>query len=273
MKIMGILNVTPDSFSDGGRFSSTVEAVEAGLAMFDAGATIIDVGGESSRPGATAVSLCEERRRALPVVRALAKHGAVSIDTRKIELAREAVNNGAAIINDTTGTMGPLAGSLGVGYVGMHCEGTPATMQHVPHYDDVVAEVWGALGVIAREADRSGARQVWIDPGIGFGKTTAQNVALLKSLPAGCDGDWRVLIGVSRKSVIGALTGRHQPAERLAGSLAAAAAAWSAGVDIIRTHDVSATVDLLAVLEAVSGHDTRSADERARPSAYQRSRS
>ncbi|MBY8863382.1 dihydropteroate synthase [Nocardia sp. CA2R105] len=249
---MGILNVTPDSFSDGGRFSTVASAVAAGRAMFDAGAMIVDVGGESSRPGARPIDLAEERQRTLPVVRQLSRHGIVSIDTRKAALAQEAVACGASILNDTSGLLTPVAGRLGVGYVAMHSRGLPATMQDDPRYEDVVEEVWSALDLLASKAARCGATQIWVDPGIGFGKTTAHNVGLLRSLSRACMREWPVLVGVSRKSVVGALTGRHVPRDRVSGSLGAAAAAWAAGVDLIRTHDVADTNDLLTVLASVS---------------------
>lgn len=252
MNIMGILNVTPDSFSDGGRFATVASAVAAGRAMFEAGAAIVDVGGESSRPGAQTVGLTEERRRALPVVRQLSRYGVVSIDTRKAEVAEEAVALGASIVNDTSGLLAPVAGRLGVGYVAMHCRGEPPTMQDDPRYEDVVAEVWSAVDALAAAAARYGSPRIWVDPGIGFGKTTGHNVALLRSLPAACARDWPVLIGVSRKAVVGALTGQREPRARDGGSLGAAAAAWAAGVDLIRTHDVAATRDLLDVLTEVS---------------------
>jgi len=252
VRVMGILNLTPDSFSDGGQFDTREKAVAAGRRMFDEGAWVVDVGGESTRPGACSVPLTEERARVLPVIRELSRYGDVSIDTTKPDVARDAIAAGARIINDTSGCLYPLAGKLAVGYVGMHRRGAPATMQDNPHYDDVVGEVFAALDRIARNAHGYGVNDLWIDPGIGFGKNIDHNVALLRELPKLCQRGVPVLLGVSRKTVIGALTGRTDPGDRLGGSLAAAAAAWAAGVEVIRTHDVAETIDLITVLKAVT---------------------
>ncbi|MGA4844308.1 dihydropteroate synthase [Streptomyces sp. G45] len=251
MQIMGVLNVTPDSFHDGGRLDGTAQAVEAGLALFAAGADIVDVGGESTRPGAAPVPADTERGRVVDVVTELARHGRVSVDTRKAEVARAAVATGATIVNDVSGTLGPVAGELGAGYVAMHMRGTPGTMQRAPHYRDVVGEVTAFLLRTAEQARRAGAPTVWLDPGFGFGKTLAHNVALFRAIPRLAAYGFPVLIGVSRKSMLGALTGRHTPAQRLAGSLAAVCAAAQLGARVVRVHDVAETVDALRVARAL----------------------
>src|SRR5215207_8728037 len=179
---MGILNVTPDSFSDGGRFLDPEVAIDHGRAMVREGAAIVDVGGESTRPGAEPVETAEELRRVVPVVEALARELRVSIDTTKPEIARAAVAAGATLVNDVSASLGGLAAELGVGWVAMHMQGEPRTMQAAPHYDDVVDEVLAFLVGRAEAAQRAGVEEVWIDPGIGFGKTAAHNLSLLRHL-------------------------------------------------------------------------------------------
>lgn len=240
--VMGVLNVTPDSFSDGGRWNDAEDAVAWGLQMFGQGAAIVDVGGESTRPGAEPVDPQEELRRVLPVVRALAPHGRVSIDTRHAEVAEAAVSVGATIVNDISATLAHVAGRLGVGYVAMHMQGDPPTMQDAPSYEDVVAEVHGFLAARAAEARDLGASEVWVDPGIGFGKTIEHNLALLASLPELVDAGTPVLVGASRKGFLGALTGGAAVDDRLEASVAVATWAFACGVDAVRAHDVEPTV-------------------------------
>lgn len=258
---MGILNVTPDSFSDGGRFADPAAALAHGRALAAEGAHWIDVGGESTRPGAAPVPEDEELRRVVPVVEALAADGlAVSIDTRKPAVARAAVAAGARMVNDVSASLGDVAAELGVAWVAMHAQGEPATMQIDPRYDDVVAEVHDHLVARAEAARAAGVPEVWIDPGIGFGKTMAHNLELLAHLDVLVGTGYPVLIGTSRKAFLGHLTGRSDGADgptpvddRLEGSVATAAWALAAGAAMVRVHDVRATVQAAAV---IGGHDT-----------------
>jgi dihydropteroate synthase len=256
---MGVLNVTPDSFSDGGLYATAERAVAHGLDMVAEGADVIDVGGESSRPGADPVPLEEELARVVPVVEALAASGArVSVDTTKAAVARAALAAGATLVNDISASLWDVAAETGAGWVAVHMQGEPRTMQADPHYDDVVAEVHRFVLERARRAQAAGVGEVWVDPGIGFGKTTAHNLSLLRHLPelveaaaaAGCAG---VLVGTSRKRFLGVLAAGGAAAaagapvpvtERLAGSLASAAAALVAGAGMVRVHDVAATVQV-----------------------------
>jgi len=252
--VMGVVNVTPDSFSDGGRYAEPALAIEHGLRLVREGADVVDVGGESTRPGAAPVGLAEELRRVLDVVRALSQEVRVSIDTRKPEVAAAAVEAGATLVNDVSATLAPVAAELGVGWVAMHMRGEPATMQDAPAYGDVVAEVLAFCRDRAEAALDMGVEEVWIDPGIGFGKTVEHNVALLGALDRFVATSFPVLVGTSRKrflGVLGALGGQElQPEARLAGSLASVV--WMAllGVGMVRVHDVAATrqaVDLVAL--------------------------
>lgn len=249
---MGVLNATPDSFWADSRFDRTDQAIAAGRRMFDSGAWAVDVGGESTRPGAIPVSIDQELDRVLPVVAGLALHGAVSVDTRNREVAEEAVRAGASIINDVSGKVYDVAGRLGVGYVSMHSHTVPALAGTYPAYEDVFSEIASFVTGIAQTAAAGGADPVWIDPGIGFGKSAEHNLELLRQLPQLCTERFPVLLGVSRKSLIGNMTGRGVD-HRLAGSLAVIAPAWSAGVDVIRVHDVAETLDTIAVLQAIWG--------------------
>ena len=249
--VMGVLNATPDSFFEGSR-SSGAEAVGRGLAMIDAGAAIIDVGGESSRPGAHSVDVSTELSRVLPVIEGLAGRTPLSIDTVKAEVAEAAVAAGATLINDVSGTLAPVAAGLGVGWVAMHAQGTPATMQDDPHYDDVVAEVAAWLEVKGTEARDLGVEDLWLDPGIGFGKTAAHNWTLLRHADELAELarrlGARLLVGTSRKRFLGSVAGGDVPAEgRLAGSLATSLAAVEAGAAMVRVHDVTATVQAARV--------------------------
>jgi dihydropteroate synthase len=221
--VMGVLNVTPDSFSDGGLYLDPQRALERGLAMVAEGADLVDVGGESSRPGAEPVSEVEECRRVVPVIEALAAHVRVSVDTVKPGVAEAAVAAGATLVNDISATLWPVAAAHGVGWVAMHMKGTPATMQDDPRYGDVVAEIRSFVLARARAASAGGVGEVWIDPGIGFGKTLQQNLTLLHHLPELTGEGFPLLVGTSRKSFLGRLAsgadGRPAPVEqRLAGS-------------------------------------------------------
>lgn len=253
---MGVLNVTPDSFSDGGRFADHAAAIAHGRAMAEEGADWIDVGGESTRPGATPVNEAEERRRVLPVVEALAAEGLrVSIDTRKAGVARAAVAAGATLLNDVGAGLGTVAAELGVAWAAMHAQGEPATMQDKPTYDDVVRDVREVLVERAHAALAAGVPEVWIDPGIGFGKTYAHNLALLARLDELVATGLPVLVGTSRKGFLGAILGRSdgsdQPApvdDRLEGSLATATWAMACGARMVRVHDVRATAHAARVI-------------------------
>ena len=246
--VMGVLNVTPDSFSDGGRFARPVDAVVHGLRLAADGAGIVDVGGESTRPGAEPVDPAEELDRVLPVVRGLAERGVrVSIDTRRAEVAEAAVAAGASVVNDVSASeeLMAVAAAGGAGYVAMHARGEPRTMQVDPRYDDVVDEVHGFLAVAAARARQVGCREVWVDPGIGFGKTVAHNLALLAALPELVEAGTPVLVGASRKGFLGALTGGAPVGDRLEASVAVATWAFHCGVAAVRAHDVVATVQAL----------------------------
>jgi len=259
---MGVVNATPDSFSDGGRFFDEAAAVSHALALLDAGADILDIGGESTRPHAEPVSEAEELDRVAPVVAAIrrARPGAViSVDTMKPAVMRAAARAGAAIWNDVTAlTFAPdsldVAAELGCGVVLMHMQGEPRTMQADPYYGDVVAEVGSYLAGRAEAAMRAGVapERIWLDPGLGFGKTVAHNLALLRAIPELKALGFPVLIGASRKSMIARLDpGGARPDDRLGGSLALAL--WSAaqGADVVRVHDVRETAQALRVWGAV----------------------
>lgn len=258
--VMGVLNVTPDSFSDGGLYFETAAAVARGEELAEQGAAIIDVGGESTRPGSAPVGIEEELRRVIPVIERLAAvlRIPVSVDTRKPEVMRRAIAAGASVVNDigamaAPGALDVLAGS-GAGVVLVHMQGEPATMQEAPRYADVVAEVRAFLAARAAACEAAGIQRARLaaDPGFGFGKTLEHNLALLRSLPALAGDGLPVVAGLSRKRMIGALTGRGEE-RRLAGSLAAAVLAARAGARIIRAHDVRETVDALAIVAAVGG--------------------
>jgi len=256
---MGVLNVTPDSFSDGGQFLDAERAVAHGLEMVSQGAAIIDIGGESTRPGAASVPPVEQVRRVVPVIESLARQTEVpiSIDTCDVEVARAALAAGASILNDITALadddMARLAAESQVPVVLMHMQGTPRTMQADPYYEDVVGEVLDFLVARARRAesfDIPGER-VWIDPGIGFGKTLEHNLLLLKHIGRFVATGYRVLVGPSRKRFIGTITGREKPADRAFGTAATVALCVAAGVSIVRVHDVAAMQDVLRVVRAV----------------------
>ena len=260
--VMGILNVTPDSFSDGGCFLDRKSAVSRAVAMQQAGAAIIDVGGESTRPGAALVSAEEEMERVVPVIESLRTELDIplSVDTSKPEVMAEAVRAGAGMINDVNALRAEgaveLAAELGVPLCLMHMQGEPRTMQKAPSYTDVVGEVRSFLQerlACCREAGIAEGK-VLVDPGFGFGKTLAHNLALLRNLHRFADLGAGVLAGISRKSMLGALTGRDAD-ERLAASLAAAVLAVERGAVVVRVHDVAETVDALSIVKAVTGSD------------------
>jgi dihydropteroate synthase len=253
---MGVINITPDSFSDGGTFLDRDAAIAHARQLASDGADILDLGGESTRPGAAAVSEDEELSRVLPVLAAVRDLGVpVSIDTRRPRVMREVLAAGASMINDVEalavpGALEVVAGS-DCGVCLMHKKGDPATMQDEPHYDDVVAEVAGFLAARAAAAERAGVAsgRIVVDPGFGFGKNDAHNFSLLKALGELCGLGYPVLAGWSRKSTLGRLTGRP-PLERLPGSLAAALLALVGGARILRVHDVRETRDAVLVWEA-----------------------
>jgi len=235
--------VTPDSFSDGGRWVDPAAAVAHGLALAAEGADVVDVGGESTRPGAEPVTEAEELRRVLPVVEALAPQVRVSIDTSKPAVAEAAIAAGASLVNDVTASLYDVAAAGGAGWAAYHLQGEPRTMQHAPRYDDVVAEVRHYLVAAAEKAEAAGVHEIWIDPGIGFGKTIDHNLSLLRHLRTLVDTGYPVLVGVSRKSFLGKLTGGAPVGDRLEASVAVAAWALSQGAGMVRVHDVAATVE------------------------------
>jgi dihydropteroate synthase len=255
---MGILNVTPDSFSDGGRYLDPRLAIEHAQAMARAGAALIDVGGESTRPGAEAVGAAEEIRRVVPVIEALAANTrlAISVDTSKPEVMTAAARAGASMINDVRALREPgaleAAAQTGAAVCLMHMQGEPRTMQTEPHYLDVVSEVSDFLEQRVEACAAAGIprERLVLDPGIGFGKRLEHNLALLAALPRLCSSGLPLLIGVSRKSMFNTLLGRPVE-ERIAGSVAVATASVLAGAHIIRAHDVAVTVDALKVAVAL----------------------
>lgn len=250
--IMGILNVTPDSFSDGGLYASTNAAIERGLEMFEQGATIIDVGGESTRPGALPISASEECRRVLEVVEALSRKCTVSVDTSKPEVAHAAVQAGASIINDVSASLAHVAAERQCGWIAMHMKGKPRTMQITPRYDNVLDEVNQFLIERTERARLLGVKDVWVDPGIGFGKTDQHNLHLLRNLSQLGTNSSGVVIGISRKRFIGNLLNVDEPRERLSGALAVTALAVLQGVKIFRTHDVPDTVQAVRMAELLA---------------------
>ena len=247
--VMGIVNVTPDSFFAAARTQARDAALDRGAALFAMGCDVVDVGGESTRPGAVEVGVDEELARVLPVVEGLASLGPVSIDTRKEAVARAAVAAGARVLNDVSGALVEVAGDLGVGYVAMHSRGTPATMQIDPHYDDVLAEVLAELEVLAQRARSAGVAQLWLDPGIGFAKTLEHNLTLLAHVDdlvaLARRYDAGVLVGTSRKRFLGLLGPEALDVDqRLEGSLATEAWAVMSGATMIRVHDAPVALHL-----------------------------
>ncbi len=256
--VMGILNVTPDSFSDGGRFLDPGRAIEHGLRLAEDGADLIDVGGESTRPGARAVTAAEELRRVVPVVEGLAARGiVVSVDTSKEVVASEAVEAGAEIVNDVGGLGGEgmrhLVAASGAGAVVMHMQGTPQTMQHAPYYEDVVSDVVSFLGQRLAQAIEAGCDReaLVVDPGIGFGKTVEHNLALCNRLESLSLLGRPILIGTSRKRFLGEITGVDDPARRDHSTAVSLALAAERGAAVLRTHNVALTREALAVALAI----------------------
>lgn len=264
--VMGILNVTPDSFSDGGQHLERTSAVAWGIKMLEDGADIIDVGGESTRPGSRRVDVDEELRRVVPVIDGLARRtkAVISVDTMKAEVAQAAIEAGAHIVNDVSALthdprMAEVAVKSGAGVVLMHMQGTPQTMQTSPHYEDVVGEVFGYLMGRIEQLTAVGMdfRAMAVDPGIGFGKTLEHSLELVVNSRRFRETGRPVLVGLSRKSFLGKLTGRDVE-ERLAGSLGALAFCMDRGVDIIRVHDVAESADLSAVIHELRNRAQRS---------------
>ena len=262
-RVMGIINVTPDSFSDGGRTSRPELAVEQGCLLEAEGADLLDVGGESSRPGSEPVSLVEELRRVLPVVEGLVERARVpiSVDTTKSEVARQAVRAGASIINDITALSSDrrlldVVVESGAGIVLMHMQGVPRTMQHAPHYEDVVGEILRYLEGRIAWAESMGVERfrIAIDPGIGFGKTLEHNLTILRNLERFATLGCALLVGTSRKGMLGTLTGRPVQ-ERVSASVTSSLAAAVAGANVLRVHDVGPLVDAIKVWSAVRGWD------------------
>jgi dihydropteroate synthase len=259
-KLMGVVNVTPDSFSDGGLYLDPEAAIAHGRELAAAGAEILDVGGESTRPGAEAVAQDEELRRVIPVIEGLiATEGRVSVDTSKAAVAAAALEAGAAIVNDVTALRGDpemaaLCGERGATVVLMHMRGEPRTMQDDPRYDDVVAEVKAFLAERLEAAVAAGIAEddVWLDPGIGFGKTAAHNMELLRRHGELADLGRPLVIGTSRKSFIGKLDG-SAAGERLGGTIASSVLAAAEGAAVLRVHDVAEMRQALAVATAVLG--------------------
>ncbi len=261
---MGVLNVTPDSFSDGGRYLRVDDAVAQGLRLAAEGADIVDVGGESTRPGSDPVGEQEELDRVAPVVERLVAEGGarISIDTYKPSVAAACLRLGATLLNDVTGLADPdmsrVASEQGAGVVVMHMRGKPKTMQQDVHYDDVVAEVRGFLDERSRRARAAGIEEVIVDPGIGFGKTAAHNFEILSRLDELVSLGYPVLVGPSRKSFLGSLASQLPAAERLEGTLAAVAVSVMNGASIVRVHDVLETKRVVEVVDAVRAAAPRS---------------
>jgi len=271
---MGVVNVTPDSFSDGGVYEDHDAAIAHGLQLVADGADVVDVGGESTRPGAAPVDAAEELRRVLPVVTALSPHVRVSVDTRNASTAHAAISAGASIVNDVSASLWMVAAERNVAWIAVHMQGDPRTMQQDPTYDDVVADVRSFVVERAEAALAAGVDEVWIDPGFGFGKTAAHNLALLARLDALVATGLPVCVGLSRKAFLGRVLAasddaaarprlpgvRDEPAleaftavppsDRVEGSLATAVWAAHQGVAMIRVHDVRATVDALTLVAA-----------------------
>ncbi|MHB1987372.1 MAG: dihydropteroate synthase [Acidimicrobiales bacterium] len=264
--VMGVLNVTPDSFYDGGLYLDQQAAVRRGREILDEGADILDIGGESTRPGACPVSEDEELGRVLPVVESLARdervasrRARISIDTTTPGVALAATAAGATMVNDVSASLAEVAAETGAAFVAMHAKGSPAHMQDDPCYDDVVAEVSDFLADRARAAQRAGVSEVWVDPGIGFGKTARHNLALLSGIGELAGLGWPLLVGTSRKTFLGRLVAGGPDAapapleERFEGSLATAVWSMARGAAAVRVHDVRATVQAARLIAATRG--------------------
>ena len=258
-RLFGVINVTPDSFSDGGEALALSDALERGRAMLDDGADILDVGGESTRPGAEPVSAEEERARVVPVVKGLSEIGAlVSIDTRRAEVMAAAIDAGAGIVNDVTALTGDmdslgLVADRGVAVVLMHMQGEPGSMQDEPQYENAAEDVFGTLKAHVKACEEAGIPRdrIAVDPGIGFGKTVDHNLEILNRLDIYGGLGLPVLLGVSRKSFIAKLSRNEAPKDRVPGSVAAVLAAWAQGVRMFRVHDVAETRQALTVTQAI----------------------
>lgn len=257
--VMGIVNVTPDSFSDGGRFRNPGQAVDFGLKLVEEGADLLDIGGESTRPGAAAVPVAEELSRVIPVVAGLARRVSVplSVDTSKAEVARQALDAGASVINDVTAlradaAMAQVASRAKASVILMHMQGTPSAMQQAPRYSDVVEAVSLFLKRRVEASLEAGidASRIWIDPGLGFGKTVSHNLSIMNSLSSFVKLKFPVLIGPSRKSFIGAALDA-EVSDRLAGTLACLAWAYQCGVSMVRVHDVKPALDLFKMMQSI----------------------
>ncbi len=258
-RLFGVINVTPDSFSDGGEALALSDALKRGRAMLDDGADILDVGGESTRPGAEPVSAEEELARVVPVVKGLSEMGAlVSIDTRRAVVMAAAIDAGAGIVNDVTALTGDedslgLVADRGVAVVLMHMQGEPGSMQDEPQYENAAEDVFGTLKARVEACEEAGISRdrIAVDPGIGFGKTVDHNLEILNRLDIYGGLGLPVLLGVSRKSFIAKLSRNEAPKDRVPGSLAAVLAAWAQGVRMFRVHDVAETRQALAVAQAI----------------------
>ena len=257
--VMGVLNVTPDSFSDGGDFLDAQKAVEQGIKMADEGAAVIDIGAESTRPGSKPVSAEEQIKRVIPVIEKLAAKIKIpiSIDSKNFEVTKAAIDAGASIINDITALSDERAATLAaekrLPVILMHIQNEPETMQKEPRYEDVVKEVLDYLLERAAAVQKAGIEKakIFIDPGIGFGKTVEHNLEILRNIDVFVKSGYRVLLGTSRKKFIGALTGKQEPKERIFGTAATVAIAATAGVSIVRVHDVRETVEAIRMYESV----------------------
>jgi dihydropteroate synthase len=261
--VMGVLNVTPDSFSDGGQWLDPDAAISHGLDMVAQGASVVDVGGESTRPGAEPVDAGEEIRRVVPVIEALAPHVRISIDTRKAAVAEAAVHAGATLLNDVSASLFEQAAALGVGWVAMHMQGTPETMQIAPAYHDVVSEVAAFLEQRAEQAAAAGVSEIWLDPGFGFGKNLRHNLLLLKHLDRITAIGPPVVAGLSRKATTGRLIAasdqRTPPTDEIApvtvrdrqeATIALEVWAMRSGIDMIRSHEVLTAIQAAKVVAA-----------------------
>ena len=257
VRIMGVLNATPDSFSDGGKFFDTAIALEQIARMTEEGADVIDIGGESTRPGSRGVDEAEEIRRVIPILERMDMDAGplVSVDTSKAGVARAALDAGAHIVNDVTGLRDPemraVIAESGAAAIAMHMKGEPRTMQDDPVYEDLMGELSGYLRESARRAEGDGIRSVLVDPGVGFGKSRDHNLEILRRMGEFRDLGYPLVVGVSRKSFIGAITNVEAAGERLIGSKVAEAFAVIGGADMIRTHDVGAAVEAARMGEAV----------------------
>lgn len=257
--VMGIVNVTPDSFSDGGRYQSVQHTIDSIGEMLDEGAKIIDIGGESTRPGADPVAVSEEMDRVLPVLETALKsfpNSIFSVDTTKFEVAEASLKLGAHIVNDVSGLrkeprLAGLCADYDAGYILMHSQGDPQTMQQNPEYKNVVQEIFDFLKAGIEQLQETGVSSVVIDPGIGFGKTLQNNLDIIKGLKKFITLDCPVLVGASRKSMIGELLGSRPADERLAGTLAVHYHCLMQGVNIVRVHDVKEAVDSVTIFEAL----------------------